>query len=496
MRIYRKVAGSVALLCVAASSSAMVLAAEPAAAPMPVTRDGFVSARPTDPAAHSEVAYPGGATVRTICEAVCVHWVESGEHAPPADDEDSDRVPDQVESVIETYAHVVATEVDVLGFQPPAGDSDSSESGPNGLHDVYLADVSDVDLPGFCASDDPDLTDETQMSNDVSAYCVLDNDFTDPGFPGETPLEALQVTAAHEFFHVLQAGYDFDEDVWFMEASASWVEDIVFDEINDNYRYLSKGAIPYPDFPIDHWDASDPERRYSSWLFISFLTEYMGGELAPANDTVREMWERAANRAAHPEDVDMYSMQAITETLVARGFEPEVAIANFHMNNWAAQDFYEEGQAYHDYLVANFVDPRPYVTKTHWFSRRIYTSGRWEIDLLHLSALNIGFKPRPGLPVDAQLRVEVDAPAAKRSPVARFVVLYLDGSYNMGYLRLNSKGDGTKIVDFGGGVVDRVILTLVNASTRYEACGSGTNLSCGGTATDELVPFRWRASVY
>ena len=53
------------------------------------------------------------------------------------------------------------------------------------------------------------------------------------------PINALRVTAAHEFFHAIQFAYDVKEDLWFMEGSATWVEDEVYDSINDNYQFLA-----------------------------------------------------------------------------------------------------------------------------------------------------------------------------------------------------------------------------------------------------------------
>lgn len=47
---------------------------------------------------------------------------------------------------------------------------------------------------------------------DVSAYCVVDNDYAVEEFGvRNTPLENLQVTVAHEYFHAVQFAYDFYE---------------------------------------------------------------------------------------------------------------------------------------------------------------------------------------------------------------------------------------------------------------------------------------------
>ena len=75
-------------------------------------------------------------------------------------------------------------------------------------------------------------------SSTRSAYCVVDNNFTAAQFFQGTyaPLENLQVTAAHEFFHAVQFAYDAVDDQWFMESTATWMEDEIYDDVNDNLR--------------------------------------------------------------------------------------------------------------------------------------------------------------------------------------------------------------------------------------------------------------------
>ena len=54
---------------------------------------------------------------------------------------------------------------------------------------------------------------------------VLDNDYKSRQFPTNTPVENMQVTAAHEYFHAVQFAYDITDDLWFLESTATWAED-------------------------------------------------------------------------------------------------------------------------------------------------------------------------------------------------------------------------------------------------------------------------------
>ena len=66
--------------------------------------------------------------------------------------------------------------------------------------------------------DDPRI----QIQNNISGYCVFDDDFSKKQFGGGGGATAcpLKVTAAHEFNHAIQFNYDAFEDMWFLEATA------------------------------------------------------------------------------------------------------------------------------------------------------------------------------------------------------------------------------------------------------------------------------------
>lgn len=70
----------------------------------------------------------------------------------------------------------------------------------------------------------------------------LDNESKEAG--------AMKITSVHEFFHVVQAGYDdwpndsTDKNIWWEENTAIWIEDELHDEVNDYLNYL---GWPYED---------------------------------------------------------------------------------------------------------------------------------------------------------------------------------------------------------------------------------------------------------
>ena len=84
-------------------------------------------------------------------------------------------------------------------------------------------------------------------------------------------------------------------------------------------------------------------------------------------------------------------------------------------------------------------------------------------------------------------RGEVDAP--RRRSAARVTVVRSDGRRATQVVELDRAGDGTVTVRFGARTVARIVVTLVNTSTRYD-CGRNTMLACGGRPRDDDARFR------
>ena len=243
---------------------------------------------------------------------VCLHWVDTTGNAPPSDDADADTIPDTVEVVQATLAEVWATEIDRYGYRPPLTDESSPNHGPDGRIDIYLVDVGSDGVYGYCTTDDPR---RGGGPDTVSAYCVLDNDFAPWQFGGAAAEDSLAATAAHEFFHAVQFAYDYLEDNWLMEATATWIEDEVFDDVDDNVGYLRRSHLSRPSVPLDIGPSSGTHPlfiyQYGAFLFYRFLSEWQGSP-----DVVRRIWELAD---AAPGAPDHHSTDAIAGALEERG---------------------------------------------------------------------------------------------------------------------------------------------------------------------------------
>ena len=265
---------------------------------------------------------------------LCVHWVDfpGDPDAPDPTDDDLDGVPNYVELALATLENVWAQEIGVLGYRAPLSDITSNDNGLDAKFDVYLDDLGSDLVFGYCTTDDPNR-DSTEIFA-VSAYCVLDNDY-DPSQFGDahTPQEFLEVTAAHEFHHASQFAYDWQEDVWLLEGTATNIEETVYPLVDDNVFFLDYfSPLTHPAVSLDRGGFGDSE--YGAWIFWRYLQEKVAGG-DPA--ILREIWERADTLDPDPNtpatSPDDYSLLAVRNELTERGLVFADVFARFGVAN-------------------------------------------------------------------------------------------------------------------------------------------------------------------
>ncbi|MFH0931799.1 MAG: MXAN_6640 family putative metalloprotease, partial [Candidatus Zixiibacteriota bacterium] len=166
------------------------------------------------------------------------HFTKTGTNAvfQSGVDNNGNGVPDYVDECAKILDYVWAKEVDTLGYNPPPSDGwylAGWDKGGDEKYDIYLLNLG----LSYLGATYPETT-QTPGSQIWTSYIVLDNDYQD--YPDYHYLyEWLSVTAAHEFFHAIQFGYDvYENEVagetvkpYWMEMSATWMEDQVYDNI-------------------------------------------------------------------------------------------------------------------------------------------------------------------------------------------------------------------------------------------------------------------------
>jgi hypothetical protein len=415
---------------------------------------------------------------------VCVHWVSTTTDAPAGTDTTpANGIPDWVDTTLLTLEHVWMVEVTNMGYQAPLDDSTSTNHGPDGKLDVYISNLGSQQLYGYCTTDDPDLVDtnSTYPYYDGSAYCVLDNNYTEAIFSNHTPVQNLHVTAAHEFFHAVQAAYDFFDDTWMIEGTATWMEDQVYTTINDNRQYLVDSQLHQPGVPLDK--GSQCCFQYGEWIWWRFLSESLGDPTI-----IRDIWELADGSGTTKGDMvagpDQYSLQAAKNALAARGQKLRTAYGDFAVWNRIPSKRYSEGAAY----------PVAPLSGTFALGPSHRTTGWLTVKLKHLTSVYAALVPGSAASTSGHVTVQVDGPPIGYGPEARLIITTTAGAVTMKRFVLNSAGAGQLRVAFGRGTIKNVVVVMSNASQRYH-CFQQTALACQGISLDDGRTYAFRATL-
>lgn len=437
-----------------------------------------ILARPTDRVREPVGSGYGVPEELPLCSTnVCIHYVTSTEDAPS-----SATWPQDASTIFE---EVWTAEITQMGFRAPKSDLLSDENGGNGKLDVYIKELGSFGVYGYCTTDDP-RTETSSAFWDFSAYCVVDDDFSpDQYTTGANGLDALKVTAAHEFFHAVQIGYDAGEDGWLSESTAVWMEDEVYDEIDDSAQYLRAGPLAIPEISLD---AFPPETSqfvsfpYGAWVFFRYLSE----QPSFGSAAIRDIWTRLDSSARHHDD--LYSVQAIQQWAADQGSSLRDEYAAFAARGVASAAFFEEG-------IENQYPSVP----MHRTEELTTTSPRAASTTVngidHLTSRYIAFTPGADTPTDGEMTIAVDLSDLVTGSEATVVIEKPGAVPIVQPMTLDSDGTGHQTVEFGQGSVSRVVLVLSNGSSRFRECFTGSAFSCFGTPRDDNQVYMYAAQL-
>ncbi|MDF1544358.1 MAG: hypothetical protein P1R58_04570 [bacterium] len=204
-----------------------------------------------------------------------LHYNDTGVNAVPLADDNANTIPDFVENCA-AYLDTAYEKHVALGYADPP--SDGTEGGDS-LYDIYFENIG---FYGYVVNE----TQGPETWDDFITFMVMHNDFV--GFPPNSDPESqvagsAKATAAHEFHHSVQLGYDATIDLWFLESDATHMEDIVYDHVDDNYNYL----LSFFDWPQTALTENTSPHYYSSFVWEMFLIEKFDTSL------IRALWEGA-----------------------------------------------------------------------------------------------------------------------------------------------------------------------------------------------------------
>lgn len=192
-----------------------------------------------------------------------VHYTRIGQHAVSQS---------YAESVANYIAYCWAKQIDTLNWPEPPPDYGL---GGDDRFDVYIH-AMPQGIAGYCA---PEFSYPNPYPNGATSYIAIGNNLSVGGF--------LKIVCAHEFNHALQFRFSTREDNFWYENTATWMEDVCFEDINSYLGYLSAspGPLTTPYYPITTF-IQGGLYQYAGGIWAMFLEDRYD------RDCLRKIWER------------------------------------------------------------------------------------------------------------------------------------------------------------------------------------------------------------
>ncbi|MBM4390017.1 MAG: hypothetical protein FJ090_02750 [Deltaproteobacteria bacterium] len=100
--------------------------------------------------------------------------------------------------------------------------------------------------------------------------------------------------AAHEFNHAIQYSYGYSPEFWWWEATATYIEDYVYPNVNYWSAYVT-GYTDHPEIAFAAYSQQDYDvfyHMYGMAIWAFYIDNYHGG-----HDTVQETWKNASRES-------------------------------------------------------------------------------------------------------------------------------------------------------------------------------------------------------
>jgi len=367
-------------------------------------------------------------------------------------------VPDYIDKITDAFEHSWVMEIDSFMFYQPPSDT---VNGGNDKYDIYVTKFSNrtygITYKEQLSFDNPNST--VIENNAATSYIVVRNEYNNYS-AGETG--SIDVTAAHEFFHAIQFGYDSKEKAWLMESTAAWVEDEVYDDVNDNRQYL-KEIFYTPEKPINlnsspHW--------YGSWLFFKYLSEQYGGPLV-----INEIWDKSVKYNSANDD---YSWTAVSEGLIGMNVDWHDAFTNFWiavlLKNYLEYSF-EEGDYYPPVVISSvFWNTSSSYEKSQKQKSAIYYRFTQAFNLSGNDKITITFTPKSSdLAIIFIKKSGTQYTIDKYPSISSIIPVYYDinSNYDMIYAIVINDGDYTKDYNLKVTSSSSAKISKLNDNTYY-----------------------------
>ena len=262
-----------------------------------------------------------------------LHWDETGVHSVPLEDLSSNLIPDYIDSAAAILEHVWDVEINQMNYSPPP----QQNGQPVASYHVYFTDMSYYGITTGSGIDIPSLP-----GTNWTSYLELENDYQESYFYSNG-LDGLRVTAAHEFHHAVQFGYNVrQEDFFFYEMTSTWMEDALYTEVNDYYNYLSTlfnnlGNRSFDDFSL---------YAYGNGLYVHMIVKQFGQGI------VKQIWDEIKSNTVLPAIGSILSQPVYNSSWLTSLAEYGVWLY-YTGERSNSIDYFPEGECYPKYEISS-----------------------------------------------------------------------------------------------------------------------------------------------
>lgn len=327
---------------------------------------------------------------------------------------------------------------------------------PGTQYHVYLRDLAPARLYGQTTSASP--LPSAGFPNAFTSFMEIDNNFTDTIYVNSTggPYTAdqsLQITAAHEYHHAIQYGYNFFFDIWYAEATSTFFEDELYDGVNQLYNYVP-AWFNNSTLSLDIPASVTTGGGYGRWIFNRFLDEQH-----PGTNVVRAAWEKLAPMNSPGGNADIPMVPVLESLLLGAPYNTTLGADFF---GFAKRVYTRDWQTH----LPEIARIHPF-TPLEVYSAYPVTAATTPVTLPHYSFAYYQFTPAAGGDLTITL--------SKTSGIS--AALFKKVSGTISEVAANPDGSSYTVAGFGAlNPADEVVLLIANTtSTDNHAASFSTD---------------------
>ena len=217
-----------------------------------------------------------------------IHYTKYGNDRVDSTDKNHNSIPDYIDSVCYYFDEVYSYEVNTLGYPAPPSDQNG---GGSEAYDIYVRNMKEMGYYGLTEQETRVASTNSQPK--ATSFISIDNNYglsaNGNKIYNTSGIDALKITAAHEFHHAIQFGcYGVNDkgfDLALYEMYSTWMEYLQYPAVKDYINYAKSLFTNPQEYRFGRRGPSDIYTGYAWGIFFEFLHHKFGISAS------KEMWD-------------------------------------------------------------------------------------------------------------------------------------------------------------------------------------------------------------